>query len=406
MRTRAEALQNDLPTPEMRLILSCCKGTCTEAELTGMREGAAGFSQWDSFLRLAIKNRVFPTACKNLALLGDAADPKTLRLLQAKCEQNRLAAIKLMAELVRVTERFDREGIRSISLKGPALGLALYGDLSLRTSKDLDLLVDRLDVEAAERILLDMGYGRGRDTASLTARQRRYILNRSHHFDYVSAAGIEVELHWRYDDIISVEFDDLWTSRKTLSAFGTHIDLPGDEENFLFLLVHGTRHGWKRLRWLLDIYEIVQKNSLDWVGIRKAAQDRGIERMLELAFRLMSLLWGQELPEGLEGLETTRPETLALARHAIAMMSSADGECEVLGHECYLNYKEYNLLLQQTGGARLRFLLAHFRPKLKEFNAVRINDSFFWLYYAVRPLLSLKRIILWKKAAPPPGRTG
>ena len=178
MKKRAEALPNDLPTPVMRLILSCCKGTCTEAELTGMREGASGFAQWDSFLRLAIKNRVFPTVCRNLALLGDAADPKTLRLLQAKREQNRLAVLKLMAELVRVTERLDREGIRSISLKGPALGLSLYGDLSLRTSKDLDLLVDRRDVEAAERVLLDMGYRRGRETKSLTARQRRYILKR------------------------------------------------------------------------------------------------------------------------------------------------------------------------------------------------------------------------------------
>ena len=405
MSERTAPSKGDPVTPEMRLMLLSCVGECTPGQMAELRELAAGFPRWDLFFRLVVKNRVFPTVFRSLSRLDGAVDQRALRPLQAQCERNSLAAMKLMAELIRIARRFDREGIRVISLKGPALGLALYGDLSLRTSKDLDLLVSPGDVDAAEQALIRMGYGRGFQTGGLTPRQRRHLLEKGHHFSYVSDGGVEVELHWRYADDHSVEFDDVWAGRKSVTAFGERVDVPGDEENFLLLLHHGSGHGWKRLRWLLDVREIAVRDGLDWASVRAQAQARGMTRMLEQAFCLLNWLFGLELPKELEGLKIDRPEVLQQVRQAATLISSADELCGKPNHEHYLTFKKYLLGLTRTRGDRLRFFLTHFRPGPSEFLAFRIPDRFFWLYYLIRPVWKLKRIILREREmAPPDGK--
>ena len=52
----------------------------------------------------------------------------------------------------------EQRGIRTLVLKGPTLALDLYGDVSLRTSKDLDILIPLTEIEQAERLMTELGY--------------------------------------------------------------------------------------------------------------------------------------------------------------------------------------------------------------------------------------------------------
>ena len=400
MNGRTDGSMSDLMTPGMRLMLLSCVSECTAGQLAEMRKLAMDFEQWDYFLRLVLKNRVFPSVFRSLSRLDGIVDEKMLRLLQVRCEQNNLSVVKLMAELIRIARRFDREKVRMISLKGPALGLALYGDLSLRTSKDLDLLVSPKDVDAAEQILISMGYAGCGQTNGFTPRQRRYLLKKGHHFSYVNGDGVEVELHWRYDDDYSVGFDDVWMGRKSVTAFGERIDLLENEENFLFLLHHGTKHGWKRLRWLLDMREITLRGEIDWPSLCQKARARGMTSMLDQAFVLLKNLFGLELPAGLKGLEMGQPEALRQAQRSAALIASADDLCGMPNHEHYLTFKEYLIGLRRMPLDRLRFFLTLFHPGEIEFQAVRIPDRFFWLYYFFRPVWKLKRLICREEISP------
>ena len=40
-----------------------------------------------------------------------------------------------------------------------------------------------------------------------------------------------------------------------------HVYILGREDLFLFLVSHGARHGWSRLRWLIDIHQIVKTRT-------------------------------------------------------------------------------------------------------------------------------------------------
>lgn len=402
MNGRTERSMSDLMTPAMRLMLMSCVSECTAGQMAELRKLAADFTQWDFFLRLVAKNRVFPSVFRSLSRLDGIVEEKALRQLQARCERNNLTIMKLMAELIRIARRFDREGIQMISLKGPALGLALYGDLSLRTSRDLDLLVSPEEVDAAEQILISMGYAGHCQTAGFTPRQRRYLLERGHHFNYVNGDGVEVELHWQYADDHSVDFAALWAGRMSVTAFEERLNLLENEENFLYLLHHGTRHGWMRLRWILDIREIALRGGMDWGSVRVKAQARGMTRMLDQAFVLLNLLFGMEPPTGLKGLEKGQTEVLRQAQRSAALIASADDLCFMPNHEHYLTFKKYQIGLRRMPGDRLSFFLTLFRPGATEFQAVRIPDRFFGLYYFFRLVWKLKRLVC-REEIPPNG---
>ena len=59
------------------------------------------------------------------------------------------------------------------------------------------------------------------------------------------------------------KFDELWNRKRKSSLTSYPIYILGREDLFLFLVSHGARHGWSRLRWLMDIHQMV-KQKLDW----------------------------------------------------------------------------------------------------------------------------------------------
>ena len=76
-----------------------------------------------------------------------------------ECYQaNRGRALLLSGELVALVALFQEHGILAIPFKGPVLGAALYGDVTLREFGDLDLFVRRRDVPLVAALLEDRGY--------------------------------------------------------------------------------------------------------------------------------------------------------------------------------------------------------------------------------------------------------
>ena len=146
-------------------------------------------------------------------------------------------------------------------LKGLALAQELYGDISHRTSSDLDILVPIDDLEQAEILLIESGYQKDDYIHS--------ILNdwkwRHHHFSYYHPEeNIKIELHWRLNPGLGREphFDELWKKRVKSGLTQSFVYLLGKEDIFMFLSSHGARHGWSRLRWLLDL-QYLMKQKLD-----------------------------------------------------------------------------------------------------------------------------------------------
>ncbi len=67
-------------------------------------------------------------------------------------------ALFVSQELCRLSEAFDRAGLRYATFKGPTLAALLHGDVSRREYVDIDIIVPRQQIDDAERMLGEFGY--------------------------------------------------------------------------------------------------------------------------------------------------------------------------------------------------------------------------------------------------------
>lgn len=81
---------------------------------------------------------------------------------------------------------------------------------------------------------------------------------------------IKLEIHWRLNPGPGLEptFNELWARRRISSITSFPVHYLGREDLFLFLVSHGARHGWSRLRWLIDIDKLV-KQRIDWIKLAR-----------------------------------------------------------------------------------------------------------------------------------------
>ncbi len=74
--------------------------------------------------------------------------------LKHKADQNQQRILQLLAALSQITAWFAERKIKLIALKGLLLAQWLFDDVSLRTSRDLDLLIPAESLAEAEDLLL------------------------------------------------------------------------------------------------------------------------------------------------------------------------------------------------------------------------------------------------------------
>src|SRR5687768_14522698 len=94
---------------------------------------------WDSLLQLADYHRLTPLLARAMR-----AHPKPAYVhdaLQSAARVNAQRSLLLFAHSTRISATFRSHGLDALFLKGPLLAQQIYGDLSLRVSGDVDVLV-------------------------------------------------------------------------------------------------------------------------------------------------------------------------------------------------------------------------------------------------------------------------
>ena len=121
---------------------------------------------WNFLLQLASWHKVTPLLYRSL----QAAPEPVLIRLKTYVRSALVHSLLLTGELLRLLKRFEAQGIPAIPLKGPALASFLYGDMALRQSVDIDILLRQEYIPAARRLLLSLGY---QPEYQLTRRQEK-----------------------------------------------------------------------------------------------------------------------------------------------------------------------------------------------------------------------------------------
>jgi hypothetical protein len=73
------------------------------------------------------------------------------------------------------------------------------------------------------------------------------------------AQGTLLELHTRLTDLayhFPLEFDAVWSQRQSVVLHEHALSTLGNEDLLLYLAVHGTKHGWTCLGWVVDLVQL------------------------------------------------------------------------------------------------------------------------------------------------------
>ncbi|MEH6944561.1 nucleotidyltransferase domain-containing protein, partial [Bacillus sp. JJ722] len=273
--------------------------------------------------------------------------------------------------------------IRLLFMKGPAIAADLYGDISLRTSKDLDILVNKFDLKRVEELLLGVGYEK---------EEKKTILNEwklGHHILYFHPQKkIQIEIHWRFQPPPSIEpkFNELWKNKRVSNITSYPVYFLGEEDLFLYLISHGARHGWCRLRWLLDINQMLKK-ELDYKKIIMLLRKNRISHLGGQALILASELFNTSIQKEMQILtENNRSKKLA---HKAMFFISTINPTQIEFYNEYRN--KYQTSIKPCHFTRLFNVFLKFYPKPIDAETLRLPKSLYFLYFFLHPFLSIFR---------------
>lgn len=367
-----------LLSKELKLLLELMKEE-NEENIQRNKEDLFATIDWDHFLQLTKHHRVYPLIYMRLKSMDESLVPKeVIETLYEEYKRNTFQMIQLSAEMDRVSKLFTDNNIQLLFLKGPVIAHEIYGDISLRTSKDLDILVQEMALEKAEGLLFSLGYKREEVPTILNEKKWKH----QHILYYHPEIGIQIEIHWRTQSVSHMKapsFNELWAGKRTSSLTGSSIFFLGEEHLFLYLVHHGARHGWFRLRWLKDIDQMT-RNGINfeetYVLVRKYKYHFVMGQALTLSNQLLQTPIYEEVKKKIEGKKAGM-----LADKAYLYIR--DEGCEPVD-------KAYSLLLRGNF-KKCIFVMLLFYPTYKNTGVLKLPKPLHFLYFPLRPLLWMWR---------------
>ncbi|MDT2047745.1 nucleotidyltransferase family protein [Priestia flexa] len=333
---------------------------------------------WRLFLDLVHHHRCQPIIYLKLKDMPQTIVPlEVIQALQQTYTKNTFKMLQLSGEMEQISKLFAENEVKTLFLKGPALAHHLYGDISLRTSKDLDVLVRETDLDKVDALLLASGYVKDGAPSLLNGTKRK-----THHVEYVhSQKKIQIEIHWRLHNppVKEPSFDELWQRKSRSALTSSPVFFLGEEDLFLHLVVHGARHGWFRLRWLVDMDKVFQK-KLDYQQVKVLMKKLGYAHLVGQAMILSSQLLNTPVNKELKATtEGSRPTKLAEKAYVYI--------CDSKEITSIISY----LLSLKSPVQKVGYLMTVAYPSYKDAKLLPLPKPLHFLYFLLRPFLWMGR---------------
>jgi Uncharacterised nucleotidyltransferase len=285
-------------SPERELILCCARTKLDEATSGRIRAILRGPLNWSGAVAIAIDHHVETFLYENLKLVGDGLAPAAwFDNLQERARKTGGMSVLCFSELVRIHEIFETAGVPLIPYKGPVLSWLAFGSLAQRRFVDLDFFVPHKEVARAGALLKSGGYESKFEipeelTGHSSSVPGQYAFSRE-------ATRTQVELHTertlRYFPV-PLNFEKMSRRLVSVELCGRTLRTFSIEDTVVMLCVHGAKHFWERLLWILDVAQLITVQEVDWALLARIAAKLESTRVLLLGLYLAHDLFDAPLP--------------------------------------------------------------------------------------------------------------
>jgi hypothetical protein len=294
-----------------------------------VRAAAARPIDWHRFLRVARNHHAIGLVHDGLMRARVEMPAEIAREIRAQAASLAHEQLALAAEGVRLQRILDEADLPVLFLKGTSLALLAYGDVGMRSAKDIDLLVPSGCLSAAVTLLTRAGYRRFDPPNSVCARTMQLVMPLRKDIGFMHQAnGVRVELHWRLflNPHAMDENALLAASRIVPLSASTGLRTLGEEDLFTYLCVHGALHWWYQLKWLADVGALLVGATERMERLYLGAKARNGSRAAAQAMLLCQRLLGTHLPVTFLKMLRESPRVNWLERTALSAMTAGRSE--------------------------------------------------------------------------------
>jgi len=277
---------------------------------------------WAAIISVALKHGTAPLLCRHLLRHVPDLSPEFRHAAGAYLDSWHSTADVAVEELLCILDALAAIDIPAIPFKGPALALQAYGDLRLRTYRDLDVLIRPEHIAPTMRILADLGYWSRMGSLGCRQKEAYYRYNGQ---DILFAEGrMPVEPHWDFAPrtfSAHLDVDGMWQRTLSIPIRGRTTQVLSPEDVLLVAALHGAKEQWARLLWIVDIAEHLRRHpGLDWDAALQRATDAGLCRILLLGVMLAEQLLQAPVPDTIRSMMRAEQTAQALAQRVQARL--------------------------------------------------------------------------------------
>jgi hypothetical protein len=277
-------------SPEFRLAAACAICPSADRRADEIRVAAAEPIDWPHFMRVAKRHQVVGLVHHGLRHAEREVPASIRREIGEQAASSTRENLAMAREALRLQEEFDAAKLPVIFVKGASLAVLAYGDMGLRGSKDIDLVVPVETLPAATSLLTRAGYRRFDPPPEIGNGRLGLLMSLRRDFGFVhQITGLRLELHWRlFLNPHTMSEASIMAASRLVPLTGTMgLRTLGEEDLFAYLCAHGALHRWNQLKWLADIDALLATFSGGKIErIVLAAEARGVGRSTAQAMLL------------------------------------------------------------------------------------------------------------------------
>lgn len=263
---------------------------------------------WNEFISTCFRNRLLP-------IIYNILEEPSLEK-----EYKKSAALSLIYEheIERIFNQFNSCGIKAILLRGLYLGYKIYKDPALRPFSDIDILIEKYNIEKAKNALKNLGYY----YSPFLFPEESFLDIHLHLVYFHPKHKIPCEIHWAIDHPFSqydIKMEEVFETAIPIKLGGIQCFDTKPELQFILLLIHIhkhlpylkylynnpdiTQHIIKdgELLHILDAYLFLKTYGKDfnWPLFTEKAIDWNVDGVMYSTLKTIERIFGPCLPTGL-----------------------------------------------------------------------------------------------------------
>jgi signal peptidase len=264
----------------------------------------ASVKQWSELFDLLKSHWILPLFYKQIGSwpLKFCPPKEIVHQMRISFLASRAHTLQMEKQLSEIINAFQKDEVRILVLKGPALALTIYPDPAMRTSSDLDLLVLPRQMAKTREILVRLGYN---CLGKRFEHSKDFYCEETFTHKSKSRYHRSVELHWDLHSFSGISreaaIEELFERAVRIERSGLKFETLNPVDSLIYRAINMCIWHNKEIRliWIYDTALLAHqlKAPQDWEDLLEASVRWRARLALENSLKMAQVWVGLKLPE-------------------------------------------------------------------------------------------------------------